>query len=101
MLRTKVAVCVCSVGIDSTVAATIALQEGYDLHLFHASYGQRAETSEKEAVEKIAAYLGAEELKHVKIPFSKELGWLWPLGTEKKGSDTCCYFNEAKNYEKA
>jgi len=74
MVRTKFAVCVCSGGIDSTVAATIASHEGYELHLFHASYGQRAETREKEAVEKIAAYLGAKDLKFVKIPFLKELG---------------------------
>jgi len=74
MVRTKTAVCVCSGGIDSTVAATIASQEGYELHFFHASYGQRAEKSEKEAVEKIAAYLGAKELKFVEIPFLKELG---------------------------
>jgi len=74
MVKTKIAVCVCSGGIDSTVAATIASHEGYDLHFFHASYGQRAEKREKEAVEKIAAYLGAKDLKFVKLPFLKELG---------------------------
>lgn len=74
MARTKIAVCVCSGGIDSTVAATIALREGYDLYFFHASYGQRAEAREKEVVEKIARYLGAKELKFVEIPFLKELG---------------------------
>jgi len=74
MVRTKTAVCVCSGGIDSTVAATIASHEGYDLHLFHASYGQRAEKREKKAVEKIAAYLGAKDLKFVELPILKELG---------------------------
>ena len=74
MIIIKTAVCVCSGGIDSTIAATIASCEGYELHLFHASYGQRAEEREKEAVKKIAAYLGAKELKFVKIPFLKELG---------------------------
>jgi len=74
MVMTKIAVCVCSGGIDSTVAAAIASREGYDLHLFHASYGQRAEKREKEAVEKIAAYLGAKELKFVELPYLKELG---------------------------
>jgi len=44
------------------------------LHLFHAFYGQRAENREKEAVEKIAAYLGANDLKFAEIPFLKELG---------------------------
>jgi len=71
---TKIAVCVCSGGIDSTVAATIASQEGYVVHVFHASYGQRAEAREKETVEKIARYLAAKELKIAEIPFLKELG---------------------------
>ncbi|MCW3141874.1 MAG: 7-cyano-7-deazaguanine synthase QueC [Methanophagales archaeon] len=71
---TKTAVCICSGGIDSTVAATIASREGYELHLFHASYGQRAEKKEKEAVGEIAAYLGAKDLKCVEIAFLKELG---------------------------
>ncbi|MFZ2071369.1 MAG: 7-cyano-7-deazaguanine synthase QueC [Halobacteriota archaeon] len=70
----KPAVCVCSGGIDSTVAAAVAAQAGYDLYLFHAYYGQRAAKREKEAVEKIAAYLGAKEWKLVEIPFLKELG---------------------------
>ena len=74
MARTKTAVCVCSGGIDSTVAATIATHEGYVLQFFHASYGQRAEAREKEVVEKIARNLGAKELKFVEIPFLKELG---------------------------
>ena len=71
---TKKAVCVCSGGIDSTLAATIASNEGYELHLFHVSYGQRAEASEKEAIEKIAAYLDVKALKFVEISFLKELG---------------------------
>ena len=71
---TKIAVCVCSGGIDSTVAETIASQEEYEVHIFHASYGQRAEAREKEAVEKTARYLAAKDLKFVEIPFLKELG---------------------------
>lgn len=70
----KNAVCVCSGGIDSTIAATIASREDYELYFFHASYGQRAEAREKEVVAKIARYLGAKELKFVEIPFLKELG---------------------------
>ncbi|HID19704.1 MAG TPA: 7-cyano-7-deazaguanine synthase QueC [Methanophagales archaeon] len=71
---TKIAVCVCSGGIDSTVTATIASKEGYELYLFHASYGQRAEAREKEAVAEISAYLKAKELKFVELSFLKELG---------------------------
>lgn len=74
METTRIAVCVCSGGIDSTVAATIATKEGYEVHIFHASYGQRAEEREKESVKQIALYLEAKELKLVEIPFLKELG---------------------------
>ncbi|MHC1611185.1 MAG: 7-cyano-7-deazaguanine synthase QueC [Candidatus Methanospirareceae archaeon] len=74
MARSKNAVCVCSGGIDSTVAATVASYEGYELYFIHASYGQRAEARERGAVEEIARYLGANELKFVRIPFLKELG---------------------------
>lgn len=70
----KIAVCVCSGGIDSTVAAVMASREGYELHIVHFSYGQRAEKREKEAVANIAAHLGAKELKFVELPFLKELG---------------------------
>jgi len=70
----RLAVCVCSGGIDSTVAATIASREGYELHVLHVSYGQRAELREREAVKKISAYLGAVELKFTTVEMIKELG---------------------------
>jgi len=69
----KKAVCVCSGGLDSTVAATIARREGYELHLFHASYGQRAEKREREAVKDIAKVLHA-DVKFAEIPFLRALG---------------------------
>lgn len=71
---TKKAVCVCSGGLDSTVTATIASKKGYELHLFHASYGQRAAAREKEAVEEIASYLNAKELKFAELTFLKAVG---------------------------
>lgn len=67
------AVCVASGGLDSTVAATIAKQEGYRLHLLHASYGQMAKDREIEAVRRIAEYLGA-ELVFVDLSFLKSFG---------------------------
>jgi len=67
-------VCVCSGGIDSTVAATIASREGYELYVLHVSYGQRAELREREAVKRISAYLGAADLKFTTIDMIKELG---------------------------
>ncbi len=68
------AVCVCSGGIDSTVATAIAAREGYELHVLHVSYGQRAEWREREAVKEISAHLGAVELKFVDIGLFRELG---------------------------
>lgn len=65
--------CVCSGGIDSTVAATIASREGYELYVLHVSYGQRAELREREAVKRISAYLGAADLKFTTIDMIKEL----------------------------
>ncbi len=70
----KRAVCVCSGGIDSTVAATIAARAGYELYILHVSYGQRAEAREREAVNKIAARLNASELRFVELGFLKDLG---------------------------
>ena len=69
----RLAVCVCSGGIDSTVAATIASREGYELYVLHVSYGQRAELREREAVKRISAYLGAADLKFTTIDMIKEL----------------------------
>ena len=84
--------CVCSGGIDSTVAATIASREGYELYVLHVSYGQRAELREREAVKRISAYLGAADLKFTTIDMIKELrgsaltdyGKVVPAGEEVK-----------------
>lgn len=73
-MRIRKAVCVCSGGIDSTVAAAIASIEGYETYFLHASYGQRAEKKEKEAVKNIALYLEAKEVKFVDIPFLRIIG---------------------------
>ena len=70
----KKAVCVLSGGLDSTVATTIAKMEGYDVYILHVNYGQRAEKREIEAVKRIAARLGAKELKFVNLKFLKKLG---------------------------
>lgn len=68
----KKAICVCSGGLDSTVAATIA-SKSYEIYIFHASYGQKSEERERASVEKIAEYLNA-SLKIAEIPFLKVLG---------------------------
>lgn len=57
------AVCLCSGGLDSTVAAAKALDEGFDISIIHVLYGQKAERREKRATEEIATALGARDLR--------------------------------------
>jgi len=68
----KRAVCVCSGGIDSTVAATIAKQE-YEVYLLHVNYRQKAWQRERDAVLRISRLFDV-EVKFVELPFLKELG---------------------------
>jgi len=70
----KKSVCVCSGGLDSTVAATIAKKKKRELYIFHANYRHRAEKREREAVEKIAKFLNAKETKFVNVDFLGNLG---------------------------
>lgn len=57
------AVCLCSGGLDSTVAATKALDDGFEVHIFHVLYGQKAEEREKMAIAEVAEALGAAEVR--------------------------------------
>jgi 7-cyano-7-deazaguanine synthase len=60
------AVCLSSGGLDSTVAAAKALHDGFDIHIIHVLYGQKAERREKRAIEEIAKALGASEVRFVR-----------------------------------
>lgn len=55
----KGALVVCSGGLDSVVSATWAQRNGYDVTLVHFLYGSRAQGPEVDAVNAIAAELGA------------------------------------------
>lgn len=57
------AVCLCSGGLDSTVAATKALEDGFVISIFHVLYGQKAEDREKRAIAEVAEALGAAEVR--------------------------------------
>lgn len=76
MSTTKRAVCLCSGGMDSTTAATIAKRAGYELYLFHVNYGQKAEKKELEVITKIKAALGAVDLVSVDVPLFRNLSAL-------------------------
>ncbi len=72
----KKAVCLCSGGMDSTTAATIAKRTGYELYLFHVNYGQKAEKKELEVIAKIKEALGAADLVSVDIDLFRNLSAL-------------------------
>ena len=48
---------IASGGLDSTVAATYLLKQGYEVTLLHFNYHHKAEEREREAVKKISEYL--------------------------------------------
>jgi 7-cyano-7-deazaguanine synthase len=52
------ALVVCSGGLDSTVAATKMVRDGYDVTLLHFRYGSRAEAPEDRAIWDVAEALG-------------------------------------------
>ncbi len=60
------AVCLCSGGLDSTVAAAKALHDDFEIHIFHVLYGQKAESRERKAIEEIGKALGASEVSFVR-----------------------------------
>ncbi|MCJ7443131.1 MAG: 7-cyano-7-deazaguanine synthase QueC [Methanotrichaceae archaeon] len=71
----KKAICLCSGGMDSTVAAAIGKQNCQELYLFHINYGQKAEAKEKDAVRKIKDALDA-KIAFVDIEFFRNLSAL-------------------------
>ncbi|AOL16290.1 7-cyano-7-deazaguanine synthase QueC [Sulfolobus sp. A20] len=48
---------IASGGLDSTVAATKLIREGYEVALLHFNYHHKAEEKEREAIKKISEYL--------------------------------------------
>lgn len=61
------AVCLCSGGLDSTIAASIARRAGYDLYLIHVNYGQKAQGRELDAVRRISKAIGAADVYSVDV----------------------------------
>lgn len=55
--KKKALICASS-GMDSTVAATWAKNQGYDVTLLHFQYQCRAQKKEEESIKKISEYLG-------------------------------------------
>ena len=70
----KKAVCILSGGMDSALAATLAVQEGYEVIAVHFNYGQRTETRELASFRLIAEDIGAVERYEIDLPFFGQIG---------------------------
>ena len=68
------AVILASGGMDSATAAAVAREEGYDLAMLHASYGQRTEGKEYECAEAQAAAFDAVDFLHLSTDHLAEIG---------------------------
>lgn len=55
--KMRKALVVCSAGLDSTVAAKVMIDDGYDVTLLHFKYRHRAESREADCLKNIAANL--------------------------------------------
>jgi 7-cyano-7-deazaguanine synthase len=73
-LRSSLAVCLVSGGMDSCVTAAIAREENAELAFLHVSYGQRTEARERRAFEEIADYYGVTKRLAVSIEHLARIG---------------------------
>ncbi len=70
----SLAVCLVSGGMDSCVTAAIAAKENSELAFLHVSYGQRTESRERRAFDKLADYYGVTKRLAVSIEHLKKIG---------------------------
>ena len=70
----KKAVCIISGGMDSSLGAKIAQNEGYSIIALHFNYRQRTEKKELESFRKISDKLGVLEKYEIDLDFFKQIG---------------------------
>lgn len=70
----KKAVCILSGGMDSTCAAYIAKNDGYDIIAVHFNYGQRTQNRELKAFRDVCEDLQIKEKYEIDIPFFTQIG---------------------------
>lgn len=70
----KKAVCLISGGLDSTVAAAVAKNKGFDLYFLFADYGQKTLQKEKQCLKKLAKYFKPKEVGSINLHWLKEMG---------------------------
>lgn len=68
------AVVMMSGGMDSSVCAAIALNEGYDVVALHVNYGQRTQERELRAFQEVTDYLGIAQKMVVDIGYLAKIG---------------------------
>jgi 7-cyano-7-deazaguanine synthase len=73
-LKSKIAICLVSGGMDSCVTAAIAKSENEAVAFLHVSYGQRTEKRERRAFEEIADFYEAEKRLAVSIEYLAKIG---------------------------
>jgi 7-cyano-7-deazaguanine synthase len=73
-LKSKIAICLVSGGMDSCVTAAIARAENDELAFLHVSYGQRTERRERRAFSEIADFYGVEKRLAVSIEYLARIG---------------------------
>ena len=73
-LKSKIAVCLVSGGMDSCVTAAIARAENDEIAFLHISYGQRTERRERQAFNDIADFYGIGKRLDVSIEYLARIG---------------------------
>ncbi|QOP45681.1 7-cyano-7-deazaguanine synthase QueC [Sulfurimonas paralvinellae] len=72
--RNRKAVCIMSGGMDSTLAAYMMQEQGYEIIAVHFNYDQRTQQKELQCFESIASVLQVQEKYVLDIDFFKQLG---------------------------
>lgn len=74
MTKKKQAVCLISGGLDSTVAAAVAKNRGYDLHFLFLEYGQKNLKREEKSINNLGKYFKPKKILKIKLPWIKKFG---------------------------
>lgn len=70
----KIAVCVMSGGMDSTLSAYMMKAQGYEIVAVHFNYDQRTQRKELDAYHKIIEVLGVKSHYEIDLDFFKQIG---------------------------
>ncbi|WP_174182935.1 7-cyano-7-deazaguanine synthase QueC [Halococcoides cellulosivorans] len=74
MIDSKRAVILVSGGMDSATAVYEAMDRGYEPYLFHTSYGQQTESTERECAKVLAEEVDAADFLHIETEYLATIG---------------------------